>query len=225
MFYCPNCTGKHALVADARNCKTRQQADAARAAMTAPMVTERQLSYIASLSGDASYAASLTRKAASEYIDRLKKVSPPVHDAPNRRQTKIPLEMLKGIQPGYYAMQSPGKPYRFYRVSVPKTGKYKGMMKVQSQHSEKYNIVLTVNLNTDSLYWYNMTCEEDIMILAVNQKACAVEYGQYIGRCCRCNKELTDERSRYFGIGPECEQHWPSVINMVTESKGEFVPS
>lgn len=30
-------------------------------------------------------------------------------------------------------------------------------------------------------------------------------YGQEIGRCCRCNRHLTDEVSRREGIGPECK--------------------
>jgi len=32
----------------------------------------------------------------------------------------------------------------------------------------------------------------------------ARRYGQEIGRCCACNRELTDETSRAAGIGPEC---------------------
>jgi hypothetical protein len=29
-------------------------------------------------------------------------------------------------------------------------------------------------------------------------------YGQQVGRCCRCNRHLTDETSRQLGIGPDC---------------------
>lgn len=29
-------------------------------------------------------------------------------------------------------------------------------------------------------------------------------YGQQIGRCCKCNRHLTDEDSRQAGIGPDC---------------------
>ena len=32
----------------------------------------------------------------------------------------------------------------------------------------------------------------------------ARRYGQEIGRCCLCNRHLTDEASRLAGIGPEC---------------------
>jgi hypothetical protein len=31
-------------------------------------------------------------------------------------------------------------------------------------------------------------------------------YGQTIGRCCRCNRTLTDEISRSLGIGPTCRE-------------------
>lgn len=32
----------------------------------------------------------------------------------------------------------------------------------------------------------------------------AARYGREVGRCCRCNRHLTDEASRAAGIGPEC---------------------
>ena len=31
-------------------------------------------------------------------------------------------------------------------------------------------------------------------------------YGQKIGRCGHCSKQLTDETSREFGIGPVCRK-------------------
>lgn len=227
MFTCMYCRGKHSHVDDARACLAAQNGSAPSTAFNTRMVTEAQLDFITKLGGDPSYAGNLSRRDASAYIDNLKKRNARMtQDAPNRIKTKIPMDMLKGIQPGYYAMRKDeNTPYRFYRVSLPKTGRFKGMMKIQSQHSEAYNMVMSLHLPTDSLRWYNMSCEDDILMLAVNQRACAVEYGQHIGRCCRCNKELTDERSRWFGIGPECEQHWPHVLDMVADTKGDYVPS
>jgi hypothetical protein len=36
--------------------------------------------------------------------------------------------------------------------------------------------------------------------------AAATLYGQQIGRCSRCNRHLTDEISREFGMGPDCRE-------------------
>ena len=41
-------------------------------------------------------------------------------------------------------------------------------------------------------------------ILNAGIKDSAQLYGQTIGRCSRCNRHLTDETSRQYGMGPEC---------------------
>ncbi len=43
-------------------------------------------------------------------------------------------------------------------------------------------------------------------IEAAGPEAAAQLYGQEVGRCCRCNRHLTDETSRQLGIGPECRK-------------------
>lgn len=40
--------------------------------------------------------------------------------------------------------------------------------------------------------------------IAVDPEAAATRFGKESGRCCRCNRGLTDEASRERGIGPEC---------------------
>lgn len=232
MFYHAHCGGKHEFVSQARDCETApsypQPAPPSvhpNPPLPAKMVTERQLWFIENrLGGDVAYARTLTCKAASEYIETLKrKKESVIEKAPNRTTTKIPMEMLLKIEPGFYAVrEDESVPFRFYRISRPKSGKFRGAFKVQSQHSEKYNLVLSV-WPSGNLTWYNLLAENDLFIVAVNQKACALAYGQEIGRCCRCNKALTDERSRWYGIGPECEQVWPHILDMVADQKGAYV--
>lgn len=36
----------------------------------------------------------------------------------------------------------------------------------------------------------------------------AREYARLFGRCCFCNRELTDERSTNVGYGPDCAEHY-----------------
>lgn len=43
-----------------------------------------------------------------------------------------------------------------------------------------------------------------IEAIARNPQFYALLYAREIGRCCRCNRHLTDEESRARGMGPEC---------------------
>jgi hypothetical protein len=142
--------------------------------------------------------------------------------ATNRRETKIPLDMLETLPIGYYAVQQDtSKPMTFMRCSRDWNKKHMGWMKIQTQHGEELMPALTM-APVHQLYWYNMSIEMDLLLACVDPVQAAVRYGQEIGRCCRCNKELTDERSRWYSIGPECEQHWPKVILTIDETKGVF---
>jgi hypothetical protein len=147
-----------------------------------------------------------------------------VNDAPNRRTTKIPLEMIHAIPDGYYASrQDSTRPLTFFRISRPKRGDFKGAIKVQTQHGPDLKLALTIYPG-DRVYWSNMAVEDDLLLVVVDPNGTGIAYAEELQRCMRCNTELTDERSRWFGIGPECEKHWPHIIDLVTDRKGRFVP-
>jgi hypothetical protein len=57
----------------------------------------------------------------------------------------------------------------------------------------------------------------------VDPNGCALSYAEVLGHCCKCGKELTDPRSRWYGIGPDCEKRNANHIRLVDESKGVFV--
>ena len=40
-----------------------------------------------------------------------------------------------------------------------------------------------------------------------------------------CGKTLTDERSRWYGIGPDCETRYEESILESDQDRGPFVPS
>lgn len=143
--------------------------------------------------------------------------------APNRQTTKIPMAMLLNISDGYYAVEaSDNEPHTFIRVSHPVRGQFKGCLKIQTQHGEQLFPALTI-FPSGNMIWHNMSIEEALLIVVVSPVACAIEYGKIIGRCCRCNKELTDQRSRWYSIGPECEKHWPQVLDTIADTKGPYV--
>lgn len=221
---CGNCHRRHDSVQAVKDCYNPP-----RPVQVVPSITERQLKFIGDLGGDTVYACKLTTKQASEYIDRLKREQKKVTDpwaAPNRLVTKIPLDMLAGIPDGYYASRLDStQPFTFFRVSRPKSGKYKGTMKIQTQHGPEYKLAVVIwNYEAQRVTVYNKMIEDELLLVTVDHNGCAIAYAEKIGRCMRCNTELTDERSRWYGIGPECEKHWPHIIGLIDDRKGEYRP-
>jgi len=190
--------------------------------------TKRQLDYIKDLGGDMYRARGMSKARASEYIDELKKGPKPVTttdpmNAPNRQTTIVPMEFLLKLSDGYYAArQDANYPYSFFRISRPKSGKYKDVFKVQTQHGDDLRLMLVV-WPSGQVRVYNKVPEQDLLLVAVDPNGASMAYAEEIGNCMRCNKDLTDERSRFYGIGPECEKYWPHIIPLVEERKGPFV--
>lgn len=198
--------------------------------------TQPQIDYIINhLDGDPMKAIKYTKKGASNYIDQLKREKRErdraqqapqagMYDAPNRRATKIPLNMLHAVPDGYYATQQDStRPLTFFRISRPKSGKYKGALKIQTQHGPDYKMALEV-WGDDRVYWHNIAVEDDLLLVVVDPNGAGTTYANEKKRCRKCNTELTDERSRWFGIGPDCEKMWPHVIDIVTDTRGPYKP-
>lgn len=143
-------------------------------------------------------------------------------NTPNQRVSKVPVGLLIGLRDGYYAARVDSThAYTFFRVSRPKSGRYAGAIKIQTQHGPDYKLAL-VRWEEDRVSVYNWTIEDALLVACIQQVNCAIAYAEEIGKCCRCNTELTDERSRWYGIGPECEKHWPEIIPEVGERRGHY---
>lgn len=225
---CGNCHQRHPSVEAIKACYAGKTKTAA-PEQKELSVTRRQLDYIKSLNGDVSKAMTLTIKEASNYIDQLKKakrMSNPIESAPNRLATKVPLDMLANVPDGYYAAQLDStQAFTFFRISRPKSGQFKGTLKIQTQHGPDYKLAMVVwSFERQRVTVYNKAIEDELLLVCVDHNGCAIAYAEKIGRCMRCNTELTDERSRWYGIGPECEKHWPYIIDLVNDRKGEYVP-
>jgi hypothetical protein len=226
---CGNCGKKHWTAQQVKDCYYPPQDPKE---WRSHPVTERQLSYIDKLGGDRNYASKMTKGPASDYIEMLKKGTAPVTQQPappkppenNRYKTIVPLDMLLLVPDGRYAVrQDSNHPYVFFRVSRPKNGNFAGMFKVQTQHGEDYKLNMTVSLKTNKVYMYDKRWENDLLLVCVDWNGAGIAYGQELGRCSICGKELTDERSRWYGIGPDCETRHPHRIELVDASpKGPF---
>ena len=156
--------------------------------------TEKQIGFLRKLRSERGIdddTMPATKQAASSEIDRLlnmpKQASAP---APERRNIKLP-----DIPAGHYALDGKGKNETvFYRVDRPESGKWEGYTFVK----------LVVGGRSDERVPFARVASilERIEVEGVNQSA--LRYGQEIGRCCKCNRTLTDDESRALGIGPEC---------------------
>jgi hypothetical protein len=136
--------------------------------------------------------------------------------------TKIPIQMLHDLKDGYYAArQSAEDDWNFFMVSRPKSNKYRGTIKIQTQHGPNYKLALVVWPN-DAVTLYQPRIENDLLLVSVDPNGCGIQYAEIIGRCMRCNLDLTDPRSRWYGIGPDCEKVWPHIIDIVNDRKGVF---
>jgi len=100
------------------------------------------------------------------------------------------------IPRGHYATKSlTGRnDLDFWRIDRPEQGAYAGRTFVKRIIGGKPDM----NVSRDTKF---AALEA---ILEVGPEIAAIMYGQQLGRCSRCNRHLTDETSRLYGMGPEC---------------------
>lgn len=137
-----------------------------------------------------------------------------------KRTTKVPIELLEMVPDGYFAVQmEEGAPVTFLRVNRPKVGALKGGFKIQTQHGDILDKAF-VKWPSGKVSVYKAGIEEDLFLLISDYHGAARLYAKLRSRCARCAKALTDERSRKYSIGPECEKYWPWMIDLVDAEEG-----
>lgn len=126
---------------------------------------------------------------------------------------------------GYFAARADdNKPYEFFRFSKPKGGRYAGVLKVQTIHGDKLEMFLIIR--ADGSHWAvehkRPRFEEALTMVVIDPRYAQKKFGEIAKRCCNCGKGLTDDRSLWYGIGPECEQFRPDIMAIVIDEKGEY---
>ena len=149
-------------------------------------------------------------------------------------RTIVPLPMLVETPDGYFAVRlDDNDPYRFLRIKrpMPRKGvrtKHLGCIKVQSQHSDDLKPVMiyrpldALETQPQELLWIsNPALEKHLILVLVDPMGAGLAYGRELGQCCICGRTLTDERSRHYAIGPECEKGYPDRIEYVDGLEAE----
>lgn len=101
--------------------------------------------------------------------------------------------MNPSIPNGHYAVTFTNGVTRFFKVTTPVKGNWKGMTFVKIQAGDDY-------------YPVKDAAKRRVVLdqIALDVKAASALYGQQIGACGVCGRTLTDETSREIGIGPVC---------------------
>lgn len=202
---CYHCRGTHESVAAVRGCAT---AGVPAASATVPAfverpsyrATEKQVKFLTDLlerkvhNFPETNVERLAKSFASRMIDALLKCDDKPREAIS--SSKPVGTSLPDIAAGYYAVngtEADGRETRFYRVDRPISGQHAGrtFLKVQSSND----------------FWPihdRKEIERVLLEIAIDPAAAGKRYGVEIGRCCRCNRVLTDDDSRAAGIGPVC---------------------
>jgi hypothetical protein len=229
-----HCTGKPPSVAATRPVQSIDPARPRTVIHVLEDPTVDQLNFVEHLpGGDVELARLMNRGQCGDYIKRLKAlrdldrhtslVTAGLAMASSRpaEPTLIPVGLLTEVADGRYAVRADDTlPWCFLRLTRPRSGNFAGMLKVQSQHAERYALVLTVNPN-DEIKWYDRRLENNLLLLIADQQWAAIMYSQEKKLCCRCGIQLTHEDSMRYGIGPECIKHWPWVPERLAQFKAE----
>lgn len=175
------------------------------------------------------YDVFLCSRNARTSIRRMNNSAAAAQDWGNSYPFVTPEAMVLNIREGRFAVdvgKNGVQKVIFLRISKPTKGQFKNCFKVQTQHSEKLKLAVTrwPNGRWTVATQYVGDIDLALRMIVVNPLDSAMLYAQELERCARCGVELTDERSRWNCIGPECEKHWPDFLIKVEEEKGVYHP-
>jgi hypothetical protein len=163
--------------------------------------TENQISYMRALIAkrvlsdvhtewvDRHIEEGMTKTRASEIIEHLCKLPLKVEVTHQQDQQLIVLN-------GHYAIRTPEdtiNPIKFYTVKSPTGGRWAGYCFVERHSSDER---LPIRSKAQK--------REVLEAIRADALAATKLYGQEVGCCGRCGRQLTTEESRQFGIGPDC---------------------
>ena len=61
------------------------------------------------------------------------------------------------------------------------------------------------------------------MIFTDHQYAAQV-YSERFAECSNCGRELTDDKSRYYGLGSDCITRREDIVSYVNRTRGVWTP-
>jgi hypothetical protein len=164
-------------------------------AATAPQI--KFLNSLRATLGLPPFTGEISKRECSRAIDdhKIDVAALPKTAAPVRRVDGGTVN-VPAIPPGHYAIDSltGNNDTDFFRVDRPTEGRWAGRTFTKRVIGGKPDSPVRGKTAHAALE----------AILAADPAKAAKRYADEIGRCSRCNRHLTDETSRQFGMGPEC---------------------
>lgn len=164
--------------------------------------------YAAHLDWMKASAAKLTKRQASEWIERL--LALPKKPVAAQADTDVP-----AVPAGRYALVDPDdelNPVKFYKVNDGKKGtRWEGFTFV-----DRF-------VGDDTFPVKGHSRISTLKAIAADPLAAAQLFGREEARCCKCGRNLTRRLSRHLGIGPVCGQRngWFDG-DLVAEARAEL---
>jgi len=144
---------------------------------------------------------------------------------PRRELQQLDEAMLLSIPEGRYAWQPDSEtPLTFIWIRDYTFGKRLGSRRIRTQHGPWFEDALTRQVSGKITIW-DSEIENVLVGVFCGRNEAAMRYATELGNCCRCNADLTLERSRFYGIGPECEELRPDYMDDVILLKGTYEES
>ncbi|ADD80865.1 gp079 [Rhodococcus phage ReqiDocB7] len=234
---CYHCKGYHQDTSGVRNCSGRSNVAQAsrRVTMSDLLPTAAQLQYIEDLIKRKGYKGQMkpaeSRAHASRIITYLKKQ--PDMDPNSPKKAIVTFQIVNLIRDGRYAVTPDvtdgPKQYVFFHVTRPKRGTYKDHLVVKTQHGDVRTNRLIYKKSGELVFQNNRMVagerlSELIGLIVANPYQAAFDFATEKGCCGNCGKQLTDARSIWYGIGPDCEKRNIAHINWVNDMKGVYMP-
>lgn len=156
-----------------------------------PELRDAGLAYLATYAGGFSYLVDLKRRnPANLSVGQIRGILNCIR-AEVLREADAPAVI---VNDGRYAIDIDGK-LRFFRVNTPAEGRW-----------AKMTFVNEVFGGGNRMAVRNRQFRESVLEAIANDPDALARYGQELGECGVCGRELTDEESRRIGIGPVCRE-------------------
>lgn len=167
-----------------------QPASAPQRGFIATLLQDRDVPETAHALFTAENAAPLTKGRAGEIIDALK-----LCPFKQKQASAKPAPSLPQVAAGRYALEDDGQ-VAFFQVDRPTKGRWAGATFLTRLSGENHEPIR--RRQQPALF------NDVIAAIAADPEAAARRYGHYRNECGYCRHGLTDQFSRFFGVGPVC---------------------
>jgi len=159
-----------------------------------PELHEAGLAYLATYEGGFTYLVDLKRRnPANLSVGQVRGILNCIRAEVLRAQDAGAENDLM-VNDGRYALLMTDK-LRFFRVNTPAEGRW-----------AKFTFVNEVFGGGNKVAIRDRNFKNEVLTAIANDPDALARYGQELGECGVCGRDLTDEESRRIGIGPVCRE-------------------